>query len=97
MLPCKMGVKGSNIPYLNRTGLPATESTKLINFATQQHHEKEVFDTQQKSQTTPWLEGKKSTSANSCIPHPSPGCSSTSRRPLGTYTMTMTKNGTYQA
>lgn len=57
MLPCKMSVQGSSIPYLNRTGLPATENTKLINFATQQHHEKVVFDTQQKSQTIPWLKG----------------------------------------
>lgn len=56
MLPCKMSVKESSIPYLNHTGLPATENTKLINFSTQQHHEKVVFDTQQRSQTRPWLE-----------------------------------------
>lgn len=72
MPPCKMSVKGSNIPYLNRTGLPATENTELINFATQQHHEKVMFDTQQKSQTRAWIEGKKSISANSLYPTPIP-------------------------
>lgn len=44
----------------------------MINFATQQHHEKEVFDSQQNSQTRPWLEGKKSISANSLYPTPIP-------------------------
>lgn len=95
MLPCKMSVEGSSIPYLNRTGLPATENTKLINFATQQHHEKVVFDIQQKSQTRQWLEGKKGISANSLYPTLIPWLLQHLKK--ATVHLHMKKHGTYQA
>lgn len=100
MLPCKMSVKESSIPYLNRTGLPATENTKLINFSTQQHRETVVFDTQQKSQTRPQLEEKNSISANSLYSTPIPWLFQHLRKAtvhLHDEKAWMKKHGTYQA